>query len=435
MSQDFTPNPAASESRLASDSFFTELDQSLDSLWQTELGQYSHSVQQVFTQPTHSQARQPRKQRSRKSPLFKSTAAAQATGASKASRPVKPAKVSAPALPKSPIRPVRRQAVKPQAPSWLKAAGVAAGVMGLSLGSYQWVQASHSNHELPPLRQVMYQNAQTKVAAFRKEIEDGEYYVAPSDHPIDYTAQPGDTVTKISQKFHVSPNTIVKNNDRSKLKGVIEPGTKLSILPINGIVHPVAKEETLAELSKRYHIGIQDIVDANQLDNPHMITENQRIIIPNATELRRRPEPKPALRSIHDAGTGHSSPLVKGPTGRRLSWPTAGIVSSGFGWRWFRMHTGMDIAGPVGTPVKAAKEGRVTYAGWMGGYGYCIDIDHGNGITTRYGHNSSLQVQVGQYVSRGQVISAMGSTGHSTGPHLHFEVRINNEPMDPRGYF
>ncbi|HEY9843073.1 MAG TPA: M23 family metallopeptidase, partial [Candidatus Obscuribacterales bacterium] len=180
------------------------------------------------------------------------------------------------------------------------------------------------------------------------------------------------------------------------------------------------------------------ILDANQLDNPHMITENQKIIIPNATELKRRPKPVPVknvLQTIREASTGQATPVLKTRTGRRLSWPTAGIVTSGFGWRWFRMHTGMDIAGPIGTHVKAAKEGRVVFSGWMGGYGYCIDIDHGNGITTRYGHNSSLHVQTGAYVYRGQTISAMGSTGHSTGPHLHFEVRINGEPVDPRGYF
>lgn len=433
MSQDFKQIPALSESIDASENFFQDLDQQIQSLWQNEITHYTHTVQTSLTapRPCAQSARSTRK--SRKKINVKLNFSGK-DGSLKAKKTIS----SPVALPDSPIRPVRRErSGNVQTPAWLKAAGVAAGVVGLSLGSYQWVQANQHSKELPPLRQVMYQNAQTKVAAFRKEIEDGEYYLASPDHPIEYVAQAGDTVAKISQKFHVSPNTIIKNNERRKLKDVIEPGTRLSILPINGIVHPVGKHETLAELSKRYRVGIQDIVDANQLDNPHMITENQKIIIPNATELRLRPKPevKSALQTIHESGSGQAVPLVKTQTGRRLSWPTAGIVTSGFGWRWFRMHSGMDIAGPVGTPVKAAKEGRVVYSGWMGGYGYCIDIDHGNGITTRYGHNSSLHVQVGQYVYRGQVISSMGSTGHSTGPHLHFEVRINGEAMDPRGYF
>lgn len=315
-----------------------------------------------------------------------------------------------------------------------KVASIGVAALATGLIAFQSVQNYFSSQEPSSLEQAMYQNASSKVAAFRKEIEQGEHFIPEADRPIEYIAQEGDTVLKISQKFHVSPNTIIKNNVPSKVNDIIEPGTKLSILPVDGIAHPVAKSETIAELSKRYKVGIQEILDANQLENPHMIAEKQRIIIPNATELKHRP--KPVMQAIKDAQrTGSNASLAKTPTGRRLSWPAAGIVSSGFGWRWFRMHNGLDIAGPVGTSIKAVKEGRVVYSGWMGGYGYCIDIDHGNGITTRYGHNSSLNVQVGQYVARGQVIAAMGSTGHSTGPHLHFEVHVNGSPVDPRGHF
>ena len=418
--QDLTQTPASSEPLEHSETLFQDLDQAFQTLWQTEISQYRQTIQPAVVSPPRSRAGRSRKART----------------PSKAS-PIRPKQPSSTLTAPSPRQRMPRTKARPAA-GWIKAAGVAAGVVGLSMGSYQWVQAFQQSRELPPLRQVMYQNAQSKVAAFRKEIMDGEYYLADTDHPVEYIAEAGDTVEKISNKFHVTPNTIIKNNVRSKINDVIEPGTKLYILPHDGIVHPVEKHETLAELSKRYRVGIQDILDANQLDNPHMITENQKIIIPNATELKRRPKPVPVknvLQTIREASTGQATPVLKTRTGRRLSWPTAGIVTSGFGWRWFRMHTGMDIAGPIGTPVKAAKEGRVVFSGWMGGYGYCIDIDHGNGITTRYGHNSSLHVQTGAYVYRGQTISAMGSTGHSTGPHLHFEVRINGEPVDPRGYF
>lgn len=111
------------------------------------------------------------------------------------------------------------------------------------------------------------------------------------------------------------------------------------------------------------------------------------------------------------------------------------MVTSNYGRRWFRMHNGMDVAAPVGTAIKAVKEGRVVYSGWMGGYGYAVDIQHANGLRTRYAHCSALKVSVGQSVARGQVIAAMGSTGHSTGPHLHFEVHQNGRPVDPRGFF
>jgi murein DD-endopeptidase MepM/ murein hydrolase activator NlpD len=104
-------------------------------------------------------------------------------------------------------------------------------------------------------------------------------------------------------------------------------------------------------------------------------------------------------------------------------WPTKGVLTSGFGWRWGRMHKGIDIAGPVGTPIMAAADGVVVTAGWnSGGYGYLVEVQHPDGSLTLYAHNSRILVQVGQQVAQGQQISEMGSTGFSTGPHLHFEV-------------
>ena len=104
-------------------------------------------------------------------------------------------------------------------------------------------------------------------------------------------------------------------------------------------------------------------------------------------------------------------------------WPTKGVFTSGFGWRWGRMHQGIDIANKVGTPVFAAKDGIVTYAGWRGAYGYLVEIAHGGGSTTRYAHNNQILVRSGQFIPQGATISKLGSTGRSTGPHLHFEIR------------
>ena len=117
-----------------------------------------------------------------------------------------------------------------------------------------------------------------------------------------------------------------------------------------------------------------------------------------------------------------------------LRWPVSGPVTSPFGTRWGRMHEGIDIAVPSGTPVAAAGSGTVIYAGWMEGYGNLVAIDHGGGLATAYGHNTSVTVSVGQSVSAGDIIAYSGSTGHSTGPHVHFEVRVNGTPVDPLGY-
>jgi len=127
-----------------------------------------------------------------------------------------------------------------------------------------------------------------------------------------------------------------------------------------------------------------------------------------------------------------SSSVVQSSSG--LVWPVSGPVTSGYGWRWGRMHEGIDIAVPTGTPVVAAASGQVIVAGWMGGYGNLVVIDHGGGLATAYGHNSSFAVGSGSTVSQGQTIAYAGSTGNSTGPHVHFEVRVNGSPVDPLGY-
>ncbi len=141
-----------------------------------------------------------------------------------------------------------------------------------------------------------------------------------------------------------------------------------------------------------------------------------------------------ALGARIQAAQIQSAPTAPAPSAAGLAWPVSGPVTSGFGMRWGRMHTGIDIAVPSGTPVHAAAGGTVVYAGWMSGYGYLVAIDHGTGLATAYAHNSSLLVTVGARVGQGQVVSLSGSTGHSTGPHVHFEVRVNGVPVDPLQY-
>jgi murein DD-endopeptidase MepM/ murein hydrolase activator NlpD len=128
------------------------------------------------------------------------------------------------------------------------------------------------------------------------------------------------------------------------------------------------------------------------------------------------------------------SPPSSAPSASGFIWPVNGPVTSPFGMRWGRMHTGIDIGVPYGTPIHAAASGRVIYAGWMDGYGNLVFIDHGRGISTGYAHQSSIAVSNGQSVTQGQVIGYVGCTGHCFGPHLHFEVRVNGTPVDPLGY-
>ena len=143
------------------------------------------------------------------------------------------------------------------------------------------------------------------------------------------------------------------------------------------------------------------------------------------------------IRRSHMSSAGYSG-APAGAVG--MIWPISGPITSEFGWRTHpifgtaRFHSGLDIGGDYGMPIYAAASGTVIYAGWISGYGNAVIIDHGGGVTTLYGHNDSLNVSEGENVAQGQVIAMCGSTGNSTGPHCHFEVRENGEPVSPYGY-
>jgi murein DD-endopeptidase MepM/ murein hydrolase activator NlpD len=138
--------------------------------------------------------------------------------------------------------------------------------------------------------------------------------------------------------------------------------------------------------------------------------------------------------SAAGGGGGGGGSVRHGSGAAGLIWPVNGPIVSPFGMRWGRLHAGVDIAVPSGTPVHAAQSGRVIIAGWVGGYGNYVCIAHAGSLSTCYGHNSSLGVSQGQSVKQGQVISSSGCTGHCFGPHVHFETRINGSPVDPMGY-
>ena len=143
------------------------------------------------------------------------------------------------------------------------------------------------------------------------------------------------------------------------------------------------------------------------------------------------------LRNMENAGGG--APAGQGGTGQFM-WPCHGPITSYYGWRTHpifgttKYHSGMDIAVDSGTPIHAADSGTIVYSGWLGGYGNCVMIDHGGGLVTLYAHNSALNVGEGQYVSKGAVVAYAGSTGYSTGPHCHFEVRLHGELTEPLNY-
>ena len=186
-------------------------------------------------------------------------------------------------------------------------------------------------------------------------------------------------------------------------------------------------DTTLAKVAQRYNLSIQKLLKLNPgLRGAQLVVGTPiRIAQANAGRSRMVLGLKPVVSGglswpdQPDFGFGDGENF----NDRAWVWPTKGIFTSGYGWRWGRMHRGIDIANNIGTPIVAAKSGQVVSAGWHGGgYGYLVELRHADGTLTRYGHNSRILVRAGQVVPQGKVISLMGSTGRSTGPHLHFEI-------------
>ena len=189
--------------------------------------------------------------------------------------------------------------------------------------------------------------------------------------------------------------------------------------------------DNLVKLAQRYRLSIQDLLRLNPGLEAARLVEGSQIRVSRAGASRSR-----MVLGLKPVGSGGLSwpdlpgfnrpgeqPTEPSQLGSGWIWPARGVFSSGYGWRWGRMHKGIDIASNVGTPIVAAQGGQVSYAGWHdGGYGYLVEIQHPDGSKSLYGHNSRVLVRVGQQVSQGAKISEMGSTGRSTGPHLHFEI-------------
>ena len=184
--------------------------------------------------------------------------------------------------------------------------------------------------------------------------------------------------------------------------------------------------DSLAKLANRYNLSIGELLRLNPGLQAARLVAGTQIRVANSTPGRSR-----MILGLKPTGSGGLSwpdqPSLGNPSAEFADtgwmWPTKGVFTSGYGWRWGRMHKGIDVANNVGTPIMAARSGEVVTAGWDGGgYGYLVELRHADGSRSRYAHNSRILVRVGQNVSQGTVISQMGSTGRSTGPHLHFEI-------------
>lgn len=202
----------------------------------------------------------------------------------------------------------------------------------------------------------------------------------------------------------------------------------------DGVMHHVHAGETLWRISKTYDVPLPAILTQNEIRDPSHLSEGTLIFIPGAThELPVEPAEhrKRGPASIPRAGGRALDPAAHGEP---LTWPTHGVLISGFGARERDVHEGIDLACPEGTPVRAAEDGVVLFAGEQRGYGNLILLAHDNDLVTVYAHNEANLVEKGEKVARGAEIARVGHTGNATGPHLHFEVRLGTHPRDPLGF-
>lgn len=257
---------------------------------------------------------------------------------------------------------------------------------------------------------------------------------APRTKVEEYVVQGGDTLSGIAHRFGINVGTILWANARTEFQ-YLRPGDVLKIPPTSGVLVTVKSGDTLLSLANRYGSAMDEIVRVNRLAPDEPLPVGVELTLPGGTPpaavstyVVRNPVPPV---NIPSGGARPSAADTSGASSDKLLWPTTGhVITQYYGWN----HTGVDIDGDYSSPIYAAQDGVVTTAGWnSGGYGIQILVQ-GNGVMTRYAHSSKLFVKVGDTVKKGDVIAMVGTTGRSTGTHLHFEVYINGRRVNPLAY-
>jgi murein DD-endopeptidase MepM/ murein hydrolase activator NlpD len=246
----------------------------------------------------------------------------------------------------------------------------------------------------------------------------------PRKEVITYTIQSGDNLSVIAERFDVDVDTLIWANGALEADpDYVLIGDQLLIPPLIGVLYRAKTGDLLETIAKQFKGDLKATqeLEYNKLVAPSTIVSGTLIMVAGGEKPY-----QPRLVYI-----GGQAVMVNAPVGGgRFAWPTTGYVSSFY----LPGHLAIDIAGPLGTPIYAADAGVVTFAGWSGGYGNCIMIDHGNGFQTLYAHFSAFYPQTGMNVRRGQAIGKMGSTGNSTGSHLHFEIQYGGGVVNPLKY-
>ncbi|WAA09553.1 peptidoglycan DD-metalloendopeptidase family protein [Fervidibacillus albus] len=257
-----------------------------------------------------------------------------------------------------------------------------------------------------------------------------------------YTVKEGDVLGSIAQDHGLKLQELLDLNPQVTEETILQIGDELNVTAYEPYIDVIVEKEVLKNEEIDYEIEYVDDDDMYKGDTKvvQQGEEGEKAVkyyvqLVNGTEVQKEVQEETVLKEPVTKIVHKGTKVVPSRGTGTLAWPTnGGYISSYLGWRWGSFHKGIDIARPSSYEIKAADNGTVTFAGWDGGYGNKIVINHNNGMTTVYAHLSSINVSVGQTVEKGRQIGVMGSTGHSTGTHLHFEVYKNGELQNPLDY-
>lgn len=259
--------------------------------------------------------------------------------------------------------------------------------------------------------------------------------IAPRTETTAYEIQSGDTIGTIAQTHGISINTLLWANNLS-VRSTIQPGDTLQILPTDGLTHTVKSGDTLLAVANKYDVEVPEILEYNNLTADSALSIGEELMVPGGIQPAAVPKRRSVARvfsSPSAAPSGNPGATAPGTSssGGRMVWPTdLRVITQYYGWR----HTGLDVDCHFTHNNYAADDGYVQFSGWKGGYGLTAEVNHGNGLVTRYGHHAKLYVSNGEKVSKGQALGLCGTTGKSTGTHLHFEVISGGRFRNPLDY-
>jgi murein DD-endopeptidase MepM/ murein hydrolase activator NlpD len=257
-------------------------------------------------------------------------------------------------------------------------------------------------------------------------VAEGNLAVKTDVKPLEYQVKPGDSLFSIAATYGVKVEKIVSIN-KLKNPSLIRPGQKLKV-PVKLKRIRVKEGQTLSDIAEAFQTTVEALKKLNpDVDFSDATYVGQLITIPHSLTVKPRIQPAKSGVKLASAGEG----AVDGAYA--FHWPVTGSITSGFGWRHGKMHTGIDISNALRerNVIRAALSGVVVRAGYAGAYGNLVVVDHGNGWTTYYAHLSRIIVSKGQSLGTGSALGFMGTTGNSTGVHLHFEIRRNDQPLNP----